>query len=284
VISGALAAALTPLRDGGQALDEDAFEPYARFLEQAGLDGILALGTTGEGIALTPLERKRVVELYVAAGLRVIAHCGAQTTSDTVALAAHAADVGAAGVAVIGPPYFEFDDDALLAHFAAAAQACEPLPFYLYEFARASGYAVPLTVVARLREVAPNLTGLKVSDAPFDRFEPYLIEGLDVFVGPERFIDHGLARGAVGAVSALASAFPELVVEAVRTGSAEATARVAQLRDAVERFPRHAALKRIVAWRGVPISEDVRRPLRALTDEERTAVDEIATAYTSPLV
>ena len=275
MISGALAAALTPLRDGGQALDEDAFEPYARFLEQAGLDGILALGTTGEGIALTPLERKRVVELYVAAGLRVIAHCGAQTTSDTVALAAHAADVGAAGVAVIGPPYFEFDDDALLAHFAAAAQACEPLPFYVYEFARASGYAVPPAVLARLRDAAPNLAGLKVSDTPFERFEPYLIEGLDVFVGPESFIDRGLARGAVGAVSALAAAFPEAVVEAVRSRSPEATARVGELRTAVETFPRHAALKRIVARRGVPIQEDVRAPLRSLTEAERTAVDEL---------
>ncbi len=276
MISGALAAALTPLRDGGQALDEDAFEPYARFLEQGGLDGILALGTTGEGILLTLGERKRVVELYLAAGLRVIAHCGAQSTRDTVELAAHAADVGAAAVAVIGPPYFELDDEALLAHFAAAAQACEPLPFYLYEFARASGYSIPLSVLERLREVVPNLTGLKVSDSPFDRFEPYLVEGLDVFVGPERLIDRGLARGAVGAVSAMASAFPELVVEAVRTGSPEATERVGRLRDAVERFPRHATLKRIVARRGVPIREDVRGPLRRLTDEERSAVDALA--------
>jgi len=273
VISGALAAALTPLRDGGQALDEDAFEPYARFLEQGGLDGILALGTTGEGFLLRLEERRRVVELYLAAGLRVIAHCGAQSTRDTVELAAHAADVGAAGVAVIGPPYFELDERALLAHFATAAQACEPLPFYLYEFARASGYAIPLGVLERLREVAPNLTGLKVSDAPFERFEPYLIEGLDIFVGPESLIDRGLALGAVGAVSALASAFPEAVVEAVRTGTPEATERLARLRDSIERFPRHAALKRIVARRGVPIREDVRAPLRGLTNAERAAVD-----------
>jgi dihydrodipicolinate synthase/N-acetylneuraminate lyase len=283
VISGALAAALTPLRDGGQALDEGAFEPYARFLDQGGLDGILALGTTGEGILLTPAERKRVVELYLAAGLRVIAHCGAQSTRDTVELAAHAADVGAAGVAVIGPPYFELDDEALLAHFGAAARACEPLPFYLYEFARASGYTIPLGVLERLREVAPNLTGLKVSDAPFERFEPYLIEGLDVFVGPEGLIDRGLARGAVGAVSALAAAFPEAVVEAVRTGTAEATARVGRLRDAVERFPRHAALKRVVSQRGVPIREDVRGPLRGLTDEERAAVDQLASDTSLPV-
>ena len=84
---------------------------------------------------------------------------------------------------MIGPPYFPLDDDALLAHFAAAARACAPTPFYVYEFARASGYAVPLEVLARLRELAPNLAGLKVSDTPWEAFAPYLVEGLDVFVG-----------------------------------------------------------------------------------------------------
>src|SRR5205807_1973014 len=49
VIRGAFAAALTPLRDGGGALDEAAFEPYVAFLAAGGVDGILACGTTGEG-------------------------------------------------------------------------------------------------------------------------------------------------------------------------------------------------------------------------------------------
>ena len=51
------AAALTPLRDGGAALDEEAFAPYVDFLHRGGVDGILALGTTGEGILLGADER-----------------------------------------------------------------------------------------------------------------------------------------------------------------------------------------------------------------------------------
>jgi 4-hydroxy-tetrahydrodipicolinate synthase len=54
VLRGTLAAAVTPLREGGAALDEDAFGPYVEFLRAGGLDGILALGTTGEGILLSP--------------------------------------------------------------------------------------------------------------------------------------------------------------------------------------------------------------------------------------
>jgi dihydrodipicolinate synthase/N-acetylneuraminate lyase len=265
-VNGALAAAVTPLRDGGAALDEDAVAPYAEFLRSGGLDGMLALGTTGEGILLSVAERRRVLELYVAAPLPVIAHCGAQTTADTVTLAAHAGEAGAAGVAVIGPPYFALDDDALFAHFAAAAHACAPLPFYVYEFERASGYAVPPHVVERLRQAAPNLAGLKVSDAPFAKVQPYLLEGLDVFIGAESLIGEGRAAGAAGAVSALAAAFPEVVAEAVSSGDAT---HAGELRALVERFPRHAALKAIVARRGVPMREDVRAPLRGLTDDER---------------
>jgi dihydrodipicolinate synthase/N-acetylneuraminate lyase len=276
MITGALAAAVTPLRDGGAGLDEEAFGPLADFLAAGGLDGILAMGTTGEGILLAPAERRRVTELFLAAcgeRLDVAVHCGAQTTADTVSLAEHAAGAGAPAVAVIGPPYFLLDDEALLAHFTAAAAACAPTPFYVYEFAKVSGYAVPVDVVARLREAAPNLAGMKVSDAPFDQVEPYLVEGLDIFVGVESLIGAGMARGAAGSVSALATAFPELVAGAVRDPSPERSAELGELRDGLEAFPRHAALKRVLALRGVPLREDVRAPLRGLGEDERRALD-----------
>src|SRR4051794_21095449 len=273
MLRGAIAAALTPLIDGGERLDEAAFEPYVEFLVGGGVDGVLALGTTGEGVLLSPDERRRVAELFVAAAasrMLVAVHCGAQSTRDTVALAAHAAEAGADAVAVIGPPYFELDEPAVLEHFAAAAAACAPLPFYVYEFAARSGYAVPLPVLEQLRGRAPNLAGLKVSDTPWERFAPYLLEGLDVFVGPESLIPQGLAAGAVGAVSALASAFPELIAAAVRNPDA---ADLGAVRAALERFPLQAAAKLVVARRGVPMEPHVRRPLRMLTDEERTELE-----------
>jgi dihydrodipicolinate synthase/N-acetylneuraminate lyase len=266
VLRGAIAAAVTPLRDGGAALDEEAFAPYVDYLAEGGVVGVLALGTTGEGIALAREERQRAAELFLAASLPVIVHAGAQTTADTVALAAHAAEHGAAGVAVIGPPYFALDERALLEHFARAAAACAPTPFYVYEFERASGYAVPVRVVELLRERAPNLAGLKVSDAPFEKVQPYLLEGLDVFVGAEALLGDGLAAGAAGGVSGLAAAFPEVVAEAVRTGDSR---RAGELRAQLERFPRHAALKLVLQARGVPIHDEVRAPLRRLIKRER---------------
>jgi dihydrodipicolinate synthase/N-acetylneuraminate lyase len=269
MLRGALAAAVTPLAAGGTRLDEGAFAPLAAFYAEARLDGLLALGTTGEGILLSRPERERAAELLLAGPLPVIVHCGAQSTADTVALAEHAAGRGAAGVAVIAPPYFRLDPAALLAHFEAAARACEPTPFYVYEFEAASGYAVPPSVVEELRGRIGNLAGLKVSDSPFAAVEPYLVEGLDVFLGAEALLDEGLARGAAGAVSGLASVFPEHVRDVVRSPTAEGAAALGELRARFERYPRQAAFKFVLGLRGVPVREDVRRPLRQLTDAER---------------
>jgi dihydrodipicolinate synthase/N-acetylneuraminate lyase len=274
MLKGALAAAVTPLAGGGDVLDEDGFDPLVGFLESAGLDGLLALGTTGEGILLNGAERRRAAELFIASRppeFTVAVHCGAQTTRETVELAGHAADLGADAVAVIGPPYFALDERALLAHFVAAAQACEPVPFYVYEFAARSGYAVPIGVLAELGERVSNFVGLKVSDKPWERFAPYLVEGLDVFVGPEALIRQGLLEGAAGVVSGLATAFPSEVAAAVRGLPGP---DLELLREGLEQFPFHAAAKYVLHRKGVPVREDVRAPLRSLTEAERKALDE----------
>src|SRR5438128_5053065 len=176
-------------------------------------------------------------------------------------MAEHAAASGAAGVAVIGPPYYALDEDALLAHFAAAARACAPLPFYVYEFKARSGYAVPVAVIERLREEVSNMAGLKVSDRPLEAVQPYLLEGLDVFVGAEELLP---VNGAAGTVSGLASVFPERVV---------ALDGVGELRAALDRFPFQAAAKFVLGRRGVPVREDVRGPLRPLTAQEKQELD-----------
>lgn len=276
MLNGALAASITPLRANGGDLDGDAFGPLVDFYIASGLDGILALGTAGEGILLSVEERRRAADLFLQASdkrLQVAVHCGAQTTAETVTLAAHAAEVGASAVVVIGPPYFPLDERAQYGHFLAAATACAPLPFYVYEFAATTGYAVAPAVLERLRDEASNVVGLKVSDTPWERFARYLLPGFDVFVGPEALIAEGMAHGAVGAVSALASAFPAEVAAVVREPTPEGAARLGELRSFVERFPRQAALKRILALRGLTVAEDVRAPLRSLTVEERAELD-----------
>ncbi len=275
-LRGTLAASVTPLLPGDTGLDEDAFGLLVECYVDAGLDGVLAFGTNGEGVLFSVAERRRGARLFVEAArgrLDVAVHCGAQTTADTVELAADAAETGATAVAVIGPPYFPLDEPAQFAHLSAAARACAPLPFYVYEFARTSGYAIALDVLRRLQDDAPNFVGLKVSDTPWEAFEPYLSLDLDVFVGPESLIHLGLGGGAIGAVSALAAAFPERVAAVVASPSEAGAAGLATLRAAVERFPRQAAMKRILGSRGLAIAPDVRAPLRDLTAAEAAELD-----------
>lgn len=279
MLSGAIAATVTPLRDAGSRPDAEAIGPLVRFLADGGVDGAFVCGTTGEGMLLTVGERRQVAERFVQArpqGFAIAVHAGAQSTADTVSLATHAKEIGADAVVVIAPPYFPLDDAALFAHLRSAAEACGGLPFYVYEFATRSGYPVPVELVERLRETAPNLAGMKVSDTPWSAVEPYRLERLDLFVGNEPLVLEALERGADGAVSGIAAAFPEIIASLVHDRDPVAGDRVASLRADLGTVPFHAALKEILVARGVPIRTDVRAPLRTLTPAERELVLEAA--------
>lgn len=282
MIQGTLAASITPLHEAGSELDVEAIPSVVEFLSAAGVDGVLALGTTGEGILLSMAERQRAAAAFIAAAghdIDVAVHVGALTTDESVRLAYHAASHGADGVAAIGPAYFAYDDIALLNHFRAIGRACAPVDFYLYEFEARAGYALPLGVIQTLLQELDNLRGLKVSTTPWDKFSPYLSLGIDVFCGPEALIQDALTNGAAGAVSGLAAAFPDLVVRHLRSPQAESQQVLTDLRASLSQYPFHAALKRVLGRRGVAIEESVRRPLRSLNADESKAVDAITARF-----
>jgi dihydrodipicolinate synthase/N-acetylneuraminate lyase len=277
-------AAVTPLRDWGSQLEEDAVAPYVAFLESHGADGVFACGTTGEGILLSLQERRRAARAFrVALRGALIVHAGAQTTADTAALAADAAELGADAVAVIPPPYFPLDDAALTTHFVAAARACAPLPFYCYAFTARSGYPLPVEVIRRIGDQVDNLAGLKVSESPFERVAPYLELGLPVLIGNEPLIAAGVSGGAMGTVSGMAAAFPDAVRSALDAADEPAMARLRDLRGAMEAGGQFiAAAKHALGRRGVSVRPDMRAPLRPLTAAEAEAFGAAADAYLEP--
>ncbi len=269
-----IVAAVTPLTDDGSALDTGAVAEYVAFLESHGADGVFACGTTGEGVLLSLDERQRAVGAFRAAlsGVLVV-HAGAQTTADTVALAAHARDSGADAVAVIPPPYFPLDDDALTAHFVAAARAAAPLPFFCYAFTARSGYPLPVEVIRRIAASVDNLAGLKVSESPFERVEPYLDLGLPVLIGNEPLLPAGIRRGAIGTVSGMASALPDVVRAGVDVADEAAGTRLSAVRSTLEASGQFiAAAKAVLGMRGVAVGPGMRAPLRQLTGAEHSAL------------
>lgn len=269
-----IVAAATPLRDGGAVVDEAGIPPMVAFLEGHGADGIFCCGTTGEGILLTIEERRRTAAVFrdVVHGTLLV-HAGAQSTTDTVHLAAHAAEIGADGVAVIPPPYFPLDAAALTDHLVAAAAACEPLPFFIYVFTRRSGYPLPADVIRRVAARADNLAGLKVSESPMTDVAPYLGLGLPVLVGSEPLIVPALAAGAVGSVSGLAAAFPDVVRAVLDAPDGYGERRLDALRGAMEEHPFIPSVKHVLGRRGVPVGPDVRAPLRPLAAEQMARLD-----------
>lgn len=276
-----IVAAVTPLTDDGSAVDTDAIAPYVAFLESHGADGIFACGTTGEGILLSLDERRRTVEAFRAAtNSTLVVHAGAQSTADTCALATHAGEIGADAVAVIPPPYFALDADALTAHFVAAARAAAPLPFYCYAFTARSGYALPVEVIGRVADAVDNLAGLKVSESPFERVEPYLKLGLPVLIGSEPLIGAGLSAGALGTVSGMASAFPDVVRAALDAADEPAMARLRELRAAMEASGQFiAAAKHVLGLRGTSVGPNMRAPLRRLGPSEANTLEGSVAAF-----
>jgi len=112
--------------------------------------------------------------------------------------------------------------------------------------------------VARVRDQATNLAGLKVSESPFVKVEPFLDLGLPVYIGSEPLIPPAMARGALGAVSGLAAAFPDVVRAALDAPDTMAEARLRTLRSAMERHPFIASVKHVLRRRGGPINPDMR--------------------------
>ncbi len=269
-----IVAAATPLGEGGRSVDLDAIGPMVAFLEGHGADGVFCCGTTGEGILLETDERRAAVRAFRAATSgRLLVHAGAQTTAETAALAADAVEAGADGVAVIPPPYFPLDPAALTEHLVAAADACAPLPFFIYVFTKRSGYPLPVSVIAAVADRASNLMGLKVSESPMTDVQPYLELGLPVLVGSEPLIVPALAAGADGTVSGLAAAFPDEIRAVLDDPSPEGHARLEALRGAMERQPFVASVKHVLGRRGVPVRSELRAPLRPLNPSAAAALD-----------
>jgi 2-dehydro-3-deoxy-D-pentonate aldolase len=173
---------------------------------------------------------------------------------------------------VIPPPYYPLDVQSLVAHFVAAANAAGDLPFYLYSFPARTGYPLPLRVVTELRRRVENLAGIKASNPTLEEVTALIETGLPVFVGAEPLIPAAVARGAVGAVSGLACAFPGVVDRMVRDPNAPAARLVDTIGELLGTRAFCAAVKHALQLLGVAVNDDVRRPLRGLTPEERRAV------------
>jgi N-acetylneuraminate lyase len=129
---GVWPAMLTPLDESGEPSPE-AIDRLVELFVKQGLDGLYILGSTGQWPLLTVTQRRRVAEHVVTAAagrIPVMVHVGAVATADAVALARHAAEIGADAVSAVAPIYYPAGADVTFEHYRRIG-AAGGLPLYV---------------------------------------------------------------------------------------------------------------------------------------------------------
>lgn len=282
---GVWVALVTPFRDG--KIDEPALTALVSRLAARGIRGFVPLGTTGEASTLSREERRRVIELCIAAAgdVSVVPGCGTNSTMQTVELVKEAADLGASGVMVITPYYNKPTQDGLLAHFTAVADSTE-LPLLLYNVPSRTGVNMLPATVERLAD-HPNVDGVKEASGNLDQISDLCarVEGrMNVLSGDDGLTLPILAVGGEGVVSVVANVEPDALVEMVDVFWRDNPLRALQLHRRVVPLANAMFLEtnpapvKAALWLDGLIQNELRLPMLPVRTETR---DKIALAVRS---
>ncbi|MFL6139130.1 MAG: 4-hydroxy-tetrahydrodipicolinate synthase [Frankiaceae bacterium] len=281
-----LVAMVTPFTAAGD-VDLDGAQRLAAHLVDAGCDGLVVSGTTGEAPTTTDQEKDRLLHAVVeAVGDRahVLAGVGTNDTAHSIELARAAEKAQAGGLLVVTPYYSKPPQEGLLAHFRTVADATA-LPLMLYDIPGRTGTPIRTETLVRL---ADEERIVAVKDAKDDLGETSRLlasTDLAVYSGTDMLNLPLLAIGGTGCVSVIGHLFArELVAmhDAFAAGDvAGAAALHRRLVPACVGFFRTQGVittKAALAMLGLPAGP-VRPPLVDATDAERAALrDDLAAA------
>ncbi|MCU1490970.1 MAG: 4-hydroxy-tetrahydrodipicolinate synthase [Acidimicrobiaceae bacterium] len=188
----------TPFDEGG-VIDLDGAARLARALVEAGNEGLVVTGSTGEAPTLNDGERLELWRTVASAvTVPVLAGSTSNDTAHSVELTAAASRTGVAGILAVTPYYNRPHQAGLLAHFSAVAGAT-PLPVVLYDIPVRTGRKVASSTILQLAREVPNVLGLKDAAGDAAATARLLAEapsGFDCYSGDDALT---LALCAVGA-------------------------------------------------------------------------------------
>ncbi len=278
-------AAVTAFSPGGGRVLLDFVPQHLAYLEHHGADGVLTLGTNGEGVSLSMEERKEVIDAVIThrGRLGVFAGTGCTALTDTIELSGYAIERGVDGVMIV-PPFF-FKDvpvEGLIAYYDAVMSA---LPaqrkVLLYNIPSHSGVQISHELVdALLERHEERLLGIKDTSGRIENTKRYIerYPQLAIYNGSDSNTALAAEAGAAGAISAVGNVFPDRVAAAWQAGTTgegveEAQAELTNVRDFLTKFPSHSAIKHLLhIAAGLPLTS-VRPPLRDLTPAEAKTVE-----------
>lgn len=233
IANGVSPAMATPLFEDGYTVNTAVIPQLVNFLLDAGVKGLFAGGSTGEGILLAENERKRLHEAAitavgnsnsVAGRAPVILHVGANRVDTAVSLAKHAQANGADAIAAITPYFYGISNEAIVSYYAAISEAAPELPLLLYDMPHLAINGIDPSLVPQLMRDVPTLAGLKTS-RPDVQMVRRLIDAADgnliVLAGNESACLGLLSLGVDGLISGVSTAVPEpfvAITKAVAVG------------------------------------------------------------------
>ncbi len=288
-IKGIIPPILTPL-DEEENVNEQELRNQVNRLIGAGVHGIFAFGTNGEGYALNETEKEQILEIVVeetAGRVPVYAGSGCITTKDTIRMSRKAKSLGADVLSIITPWFAAASQEDLMAHYREVAQAVD-MPIVLYNIPARCGNALAPATVARLAEI-DNIVGAKDSSGNFDNMLQYIELTKDkdfaVLSGNDSLILWNLLAGGAGGIAGCANVFPENmanIYNAFMEGNLE-QARVCQ--DNIRAFRNcfrfgnpNTIVKTAVAMLGYPVGQ-CREPFDHISEEGIAAIDSVLKSY-----
>jgi 4-hydroxy-tetrahydrodipicolinate synthase len=212
-IEGCLTALVTPFRDG--KVDFDGLAKLVDWQIEQGVDGIVAVGTTGESATLDVDEHIAVVAATVKAArgrVPVIAGAGGNATSEALELTRASQDAGADALLHVTPYYNRPSQEGLFRHFEAIAKATK-LPIILYNVPSRTACDLLTETVVRLAEI-DNIIGIKDATGNLVRGSDLVARvgnRITVLSGDDGTAFPLYAVGARGVISVVSNVAPRLM-------------------------------------------------------------------------
>ena len=285
---GVYPAMTTPFTETNE-VDHEQLAANARYLESAGVDGLVPVGSTGESATMTHDEHVEVIETVRDAveDVPVIAGTGSNNTAEALSLSERAADAGADGLLLISPYYNKPEPAGFLEHYRAVADAVD-LPQIVYNVPSRTGRSIPADVAVELAS-HPNVQGYKAASGDLNLISEVIErtrdEEFSVLSGDDGLTLPVLSVGGTGTISVVANVEPERSCAMVGAALSGDYDRARELHHELSPLVR----KLFVETNPIPVKEamhvrgrgepHVRSPLTRLAEEHREPLRELLAAY-----
>ena len=212
--TGAYTALVTPFAKGNVSFDE--LKRLVEMQIENGIDGLVAVGTTGESPTLDMDEHIDTIRCVVEAArgrVPVLAGSGANSTSEGLKLTKAAHEAGADGMLVVAPYYNKPTQEGMLGYFRALAEATDR-PIVLYSIPGRCGVEIGVKTMERLLARHPNVNHLKEAGGSCDRVDQVrqaLGREMTILSGDDSLTLPFMSVGARGVISVASNVLPSEV-------------------------------------------------------------------------